>query len=284
MFGTFSFFFLITLVKNGFSLSVDCTHTKNGVSYDVSPLLSRDYKDKFTYYGDSSSSSSSLYWYNIICGNITTTPNVSSCSNNTIRSSFATPLPLGYCPENSITNHTCSSNYTQVSNPVAAYQIENDLCYRLHDGVTKPTINLVNESDPLSGIHIKYINGDFCAANNTNRESNIYILCNNTNANASYTAFESPLCSYVLRISSVFGCPSECINYETNQLCSNHGQCVYNDDDDDNIECNCDEGWSGDLCDNNSTSSGLSTTDGNDRGNNNNNNDDDDDDDNESVE
>jgi len=180
------------------------------------------------------------------------TPN-GVCTNASKRSSHN--LPRGYC--DSTFNFTCIGHIVQINATTAAYQIKNhetfENCYRLHDGVTPPKWSLYKSDDPVSGVVLTYMNGDWCNSSDSNlgrnREFRIAFICADNYGNTfdkEETIEETEYCVYETNIESVWGCPEQC-GVVNKRLCNGKGTCDY-DFTNGSPRCFCYSGYYGDDC------------------------------------
>eukprot|EP01084_Bolivina_argentea_P175920 304533_1 len=198
------------------------------------------------------------YYFNI-ANNVQSKIPDAECYNSTLRD--INMLPPGYCPDEKIitenlTYAICEDDaYVPIEMNVAAYQVyrgnmrENQPCWRLHDGETKPIWEFLEPNDPAFGITLTYTNGDFCADGGINREFRIKFLCNHDVENIpdkEENIVEPEKCLYEFTMKTNKGCPTECLIVDE-KLCNAKGVCDY-DFATSRPKCFCFLGYYGEDC------------------------------------
>lgn len=255
------FFSLCAFHINGLNVSCQYNFTNN-VSYDASSILAGNNTLNFIFVNGTALPQVPTYYLFNLCGNISATPNVTTCYNSTARNESGLEKETGYCPSSNITNTTCSTSLTNIQTPVAAYEIVNGTdCYRLNDGVTTPNYSVINIDNPVLGFYIRYTQGDFCPVGNTNRGFTMIFLCDGYNKFVQeINVVEDPVCSYTYTIRSIYACPTQCLH--NNKICGNNGACIY-DSTIASARCLCTQvGATGTWCENGLNSTNITNING----------------------
>ena len=152
-----------------------------------------------------------------------------------------------------------------VGDTAPGYQIDSDDSSKCHalGGTYESPLNynwkLHDENDPAGGVVLQYLNGDSCYTTGSKRKLDLHFICRDSAGKASNfpdTEFveEPNTCEYELNLYTGLACPRECPRDETKGVCNGQGVCGY-----DNVlkkaKCFCDEGHTGDACENDGTSS-----------------------------
>jgi len=188
-------------------------------------------------------------------------------------------------------------NYTYAFNPCGPAVVSKGLCDDVDEGTAEdaavlqydPTtggkscypagriglqdFGMVDTTDRSKGIKVTFKTnqpGDKCHTNNVFRQTDIKIICDEKavvpdTARFTVTEPQGPKgCQYEIIMYSVDGCPTECNRGSDGQVCSGHGLCmtdtgVPGDTTDDTAGCFCNNGWTGDACDQSGQSDHNST-------------------------
>jgi len=220
------------------------------------------YDNRSTGNTEGSDAANYTYYFNVLANVAKKTPDP-ECDNYDAEFRAENGLPLGHCTDivgdfmSSSGNCSDPSNIVPITNKVAAYQAKkgseesNRQCWRLHDGKTEPIWSFLDYADPAYGIEIKYINGDFCPSEAKNREFRMQFQCvNDLEIRPEYieSIMEPPgqACTYIMRMATSKGCPTECIT-DNDNMCSGHGVCDF-DWKRGRPKCFCYKGWYGEDC------------------------------------
>jgi len=218
--------FLITLLL--YSHAQTCTKIFNsvGATFDLSPLI----LDQESYtVGDNSASRDYTYIFNI-CGSVSILPS------------------LLCVPPNSNFNNSDLSLY---DGPLSsAYQLSKTNCFSLGNFSNQTTWNLIDESDPLSGLIVTYRDGSWSSGCNRNREFSLRFFCSPHSTprslNSNRVSEKKTLCEFSIDLSTIYACPLEC-QTDRNAICSKHGKCAM-DTSISSPRCFCNSGYSGSDC------------------------------------
>lgn len=110
-------------------------------------------------------------------------------------------LPHQYCPSNTDISDCIANpnnNTIAIKDNVWAYQIETNngtptnLFYLSNSDGGPPQFSLLNDANPVQGVTLTYLNGDFAKECGKNREFSINFKCENTG-----TSFNVMLCAFI---------------------------------------------------------------------------------------
>lgn len=212
--------------------------SNTGGTFDLSPLKVTS-KDSMSYH--------------IRDGDIPCTPEVEPtysyiwnfCSVVT-DASFPSSLCKGFQQQTAIQYLNRTDGYREC-NIIGRYDSLND----------QNEFSLIDAKDPSKGVSMKYSEGDKCVNTDVYRSATIDVHCDNSKATI-LSALEPSLCQYHMVMKSYYGCPKEC-PVTSEGLCSSHGHCAY-DSNNRKPYCYCNEGYSGDACNQQSGSSGSGSS------------------------
>jgi len=187
---------------------------------------------------------------------------VSNKSNKTLHD-YGCPQHSGYCIDFA-DDGSCN---TLTAEPGFVYQINERDESCIVAGGQLINWSLYDNDNPARGVKLTYMNGDFCAAKGANRQFEITLLCpddSNTyiplrdETQRIFDAFveedDFDFCNYHVMITSALACPNECLSPDLStereddvSVCSAQGMCA-SDPFAKHVHCLCDDGWTGDYC------------------------------------